>query len=353
MPIRVAFLAWTQNNTDTDYSKAFFENIRSAWVITWLDVSDWSIQPWSALIQATRTSGETLLVPVIIDQAISVDTTGTKKIYLEIDQSLLDDGSSMESDHTGVVSVQTAGSYPADNFLKIADVTSGVVTDEREFSRVKITPWKAEWNWKFFVSNGSGELVEVGFGSSWQALFSNWASALPWFDDVTVSVPSATEGTEGISYEATQSEIDLWTDVSKFVTPDKLKATYWKTYSAWTDVTVAEANTERSTTSSSYSEKKKITIDTWLWWTYRFSLSFKPSFSGGHARILLNGVQEQERYNSNNSYNAVSRDITVSDGDEVTVEIKSSGSTCYVKDFQMRYSVSENYPTPSATVTTD
>lgn len=186
MSIRVAFLAWTQNNTDTDYSKSFFENIRSGWVITWLNVSWWSIQPWSALIEATRTSGETLLVPVIIDQAIVVDTTGTKKIYLEIDQDLLDDGSSMESDHTGVVSVQTAGSYPADNFLKIADVTSGVVTDEREFSRVKLDYAMRASAWKLLYAGANGYLQEVAlWGSNNTYLKSNWASSAPEFTSIS------------------------------------------------------------------------------------------------------------------------------------------------------------------------
>lgn len=185
MSIRVALLAGTQGNTDTDLSKSFFENIRTPGVITGLNISWWQIQPWVGLIECERTSGETLIIPVIIDTAVTVDTTGTKKIYLEVDQDLLDDGTDIPWDNTGVVSVQTGWSYPSTNFLKIADVTSSVVTDEREFSKVKLDNAQGANAWKMYYTDANGVLQEVAIWTSGKFLVSQWDDQPPTWTNTT------------------------------------------------------------------------------------------------------------------------------------------------------------------------
>ena len=44
---------------------------------------------------------------------VAVDLTGTKKVYILVDQGKLDDGSSNAEDGTGIASIQTSASYPA------------------------------------------------------------------------------------------------------------------------------------------------------------------------------------------------------------------------------------------------
>lgn len=68
---------------------------------------------------------------------VVMDLTGTKKLYILVNQAKLDDGSSNALDGTGVASIATGASYPASNYIPIASVTGGVITDAREFLSTK------------------------------------------------------------------------------------------------------------------------------------------------------------------------------------------------------------------------
>ena len=63
---------------------------------------------------------------------VVVDLTGTKKVYILVDQGKLDDGSSNAEDGTGIGSIQTGASWPASNYIPLASITGGVITDARE-----------------------------------------------------------------------------------------------------------------------------------------------------------------------------------------------------------------------------
>lgn len=64
---------------------------------------------------------------------VGVDLTGTKKVYIQINQGKLDNGSSNALDGTGIGAITTGASYPSTNYIKIGSVTSGVFTDERQY----------------------------------------------------------------------------------------------------------------------------------------------------------------------------------------------------------------------------
>lgn len=68
---------------------------------------------------------------------VGVDLTGTKKVYVLVNQTKLDNGSSNAEDGTGVASIQTGASWPSGNFIKIADVSSGTITDARQWIKSK------------------------------------------------------------------------------------------------------------------------------------------------------------------------------------------------------------------------
>lgn len=44
---------------------------------------------------------------------VVMDLTGTKKLYILVDQAKIDDGSSNALDGTGIGSIQTGASYPS------------------------------------------------------------------------------------------------------------------------------------------------------------------------------------------------------------------------------------------------
>jgi len=129
--LRVALLNWKNKNYDRDFSK-FLEAIASPGVISWLNIVGWVLQPGRWFVQVTRASLDTFYCYVENTAEITVDVTWTKKVWLELKQANIDDGTLNAPDGSWVVELKTGASYPASNFLKIAGIVSGVVTDERE-----------------------------------------------------------------------------------------------------------------------------------------------------------------------------------------------------------------------------
>lgn len=66
-----------------------------------------------------------------------VDTTGTKKVWIEVPQAKLDDGSLNNEDGTDIATISTGASYPAGNYIPLASITGGTITDERTKVTVK------------------------------------------------------------------------------------------------------------------------------------------------------------------------------------------------------------------------
>ena len=87
-----------------------------------------SILAGKALISCTRTNGETLMVYFENTANVAVDMSGTKKVYVLINQAKLDDGSLNAEDGTGVGAITTGASYPAGNYVPLYDVVGGVAT---------------------------------------------------------------------------------------------------------------------------------------------------------------------------------------------------------------------------------
>ena len=136
----------TNRNYDKDISK-IIQTFINAWVISWLNISWWSIQPWYWFVQLTRSSWDVFLSLIEVTSAIAVDVTWTKKVWIEVSQSKIDDWSSNAVDWTWIASVQTGASYPAWNFIKIAWIVSWVVTDEREVRTIKYSAMKELTDW--------------------------------------------------------------------------------------------------------------------------------------------------------------------------------------------------------------
>lgn len=135
--LRVALLNGKNRNYDTDISK-ILQTLTGSWTVSWLNIVSWSIQPWYWFAEVTRTWWIVFLCLVEVTAPIVVDVTGTKKIWIELLQSRIDDGFPNAVNWTGIAQVSTWASYPVTNFLKVAGVVSNTVTDERKI--VKIDP---------------------------------------------------------------------------------------------------------------------------------------------------------------------------------------------------------------------
>lgn len=63
--------------------------------------------------------------------SVTIDSSGTKKVWVEVSQAKLNDGSANATDGTGIAVINTGASYPAGNYMPLASITGGVITDDR------------------------------------------------------------------------------------------------------------------------------------------------------------------------------------------------------------------------------
>ena len=128
--LRTALLWGNTITLDADLSK-YIETVSDQWVIEGLEVSSNSVAPGKAWVKATRSNGETIMTLVQNTEALSLDTSGTKKIWLEIRQEAIDNGLLNNEDWTGIAEIKTWPTLPSQNFLLLASVAENVVKDER------------------------------------------------------------------------------------------------------------------------------------------------------------------------------------------------------------------------------
>lgn len=76
------------------------------------------------------------MVPVRSDTAITVDTTGTKKVWLQIKSASVIDNSAGVEAGSDICEVKTGASYPVSGWwIPIASITGAVITDARSILR--------------------------------------------------------------------------------------------------------------------------------------------------------------------------------------------------------------------------
>lgn len=128
--LRTALLWGNTITLDADLSK-YIETVSDQWVIEGLEVNSNSVAPGKAWVKATRSNGETIMTLVQNTEALSVDTSGTKKIWIEIKQDAIDNGLLNNEDGTWIAEIKTWPSVPAQNFLLLASLADWVAKDER------------------------------------------------------------------------------------------------------------------------------------------------------------------------------------------------------------------------------
>jgi len=87
-------------------------------------------------VEVTRTSvtpNQTFLIPVDITAAESIDTSGTGYVIVRVSDTAVDDGSASSADGTDIATIEVVASLPSRNYLTLASLSSGTITDEREW----------------------------------------------------------------------------------------------------------------------------------------------------------------------------------------------------------------------------
>lgn len=136
MTVRVGSLNGKNLNYLDHDANALAYSLINPGVIEGLNIADGKVQNGRAMIQVTRTNvtpNQRFLVHVEITAPEPVDTTGTKKIWLEVNQSYVNDGTlATQPNGNGIAAVMTGTNYPSSNYIPLASVENGVVKDERK-----------------------------------------------------------------------------------------------------------------------------------------------------------------------------------------------------------------------------
>lgn len=254
---------WNVNGNNITYDNDITTLIYwffNQWIISWFQVSAGSVGVWSGILYATRTNWEIVAVAIENTTSLTLDTSGTKKVYLTINQAKLDDGSENNVDGTGIVSVATWASYPVSNCIKLASISGGTITDEREYVTLKAN--KVTWDLNFVNSwvpklNGVGlnvanwllklnagwkidsSLFDVSLNiwdlsetttpqSAWYTIVYNWTMNLKTsLSNFTKSLAYATKALQWVLRFATDSEATTWTIDTVAITPKQAKDNYY------------------------------------------------------------------------------------------------------------------------------
>lgn len=184
---RVALINWKNKNQDYDLAK-IFQSLWTAGVGEWLQVTNWSVSAWYWFVNITRDS-KTFPVLFASDSAVTIDTTWTKKVFIEINQSNIDDGSINNPDWTWIWSIKTASSYPSSNYIPLASISSWTITDARVFIQGYLTKRNQNetitWSWNFaweLTANkllynwGIMQIIYVGTSSTWDWSWKDWSN---------------------------------------------------------------------------------------------------------------------------------------------------------------------------------
>lgn len=228
---------WVLNGTNVTYDHDLTASVLAslnAGIIEGFDISgsgaSANITPWKALIECTRTNGQKVMVYFESTANVPIDMSGTKKVYILVNQAKLDDWSANALDGTWVASITTnASAYPSWNYVKLYNVSSWTPTDDRVSIKSKL---KRVWltAYRLLLIDANGNETELEFGTTWQVLQSNGASAMPTWWSVTAS--------QSNTIVLTWQTVDAWVSAKDPVYFDDVssswkKAIYWSTTPTW------------------------------------------------------------------------------------------------------------------------
>lgn len=241
MTQRVGLLNGTNITYDKDLTAGILA-ILNQWVIEGLGIS-WSwasanVLPWKALIECIRTNGEKVMVFFENTANVVMDLTGTKKLYILVDQAKIDDGSSNALDGTGIGSIQTGASYPSWDYIPLASVTGGVITDARVYISWKDI--KRKW------MGASFQAIEIDSSGNEVAKPISWGTAIA--DTDTLRKRKVDWTYEDVPFSVIKNVLSGM--VSEYPTVHNLLANDFATYTAisatWSSTTKIGATTAQT-----------------------------------------------------------------------------------------------------------
>lgn len=182
---------WNSNNADFQFQTAPTSFINQG-VISGLAVTLNQVAVGSALISVTS-NGQTWLITYHNTSLVTIDTSGTKKVWIEVTQAKIDNGVSNNEDGTGIAFINTGASYPwSGSYIPLASIASGVITDDRVFISMKAIKRKAMTAHRLIYIDASGNEQELAYGTAGQVLSSAGVSSVPIWASPSVDIHGQT-----------------------------------------------------------------------------------------------------------------------------------------------------------------
>jgi hypothetical protein len=97
-----------------------------------------SVDTGVVFVEVTRTTttpNETFVIPVLITAPVVVDTSGTGYVIVRIDETKLNANTS-SADGTDIVVVEAVSVLPTSNYVVLATLAAGVITDARTYTQL-------------------------------------------------------------------------------------------------------------------------------------------------------------------------------------------------------------------------
>ena len=250
---RVWILNWENITYDKDLSQ-YFLSLANSWIISWLEVQNNKVLAWKAIIKVTRSNWEEIAVVFELTEDLVIDTSGDKKVYIEINQANIDDGTNNSEDWAWIWEIKTWTSYPSTNYLALASIIWWIITDERTFIQIK----DSILNW----ANAN----ELNFNNLTKDINTTWtitANKLKWdWSEITWIVAEAT---------ATQIEVTAGEDLSA-----------WDTVRLWRWLVTERIYTD----------------NWWTTWTISSSTEYYQTFTPNEWWVLRNWEMLLKTYSS-------------------------------------------------------
>lgn len=155
----VSLIAGKNKNFDHQLT-ALHKALINPWIISGLTVTAGQVAVGEAFIECTRSNGEKIMVHFSNTAPLNIDTSGNKKIFVEVKQEHIDNGILNAQDGSNIAEIKSSEILPEKNFLLLGQIiNSEILQWEKIF--LKNIPRKAEnqTNWFVFYENGEEKIL--------------------------------------------------------------------------------------------------------------------------------------------------------------------------------------------------
>lgn len=231
---------WNSNNADFQFQTAP-SSLINQWVISGLAVTTNQVWVGSALISVTS-GGQSWLITYHNTSVVTIDTSGTKKVWIDVTQAKIDNGVANNEDGTGIAQVNTWASYPVSgSYIPLASITSWVITDDRVFISMKGVKRKWMTANRLIYIDASWNEQELPYGTAGQVLTVVNATTTPIWSSPSVDIHWATQKNTPVGSDEALVADSAASFVIKKITLNSFLSPFWDG-SDW-DVTISTNTT--------------------------------------------------------------------------------------------------------------